>query len=238
MNNLIDLWVYLRETPLFWLTLTLVIFQASVWVLKRLPDWPVLNPFLSTTLILIAVLLVTDTPYETYISQAGLLQFLLGPATVALAIPMYRNVTKLKQMLVPLLVCLPIGSLIAILSVYLLGHASGLSQAMQLSLLPKSVTTPIAMGIAEQINGLPALAAVFVLLTGIVGTLIATPLLDFFKINDLRVRGFAVGLSLHGIGTARMLQISQEAGAFSGLAMALNGSLSAILIPVIVYLLG
>lgn len=238
MNSLFELWSYLRETPLFWLTLTLVTFQASVWLLKRLPDWPVLNPFLVTTLSLIAILLITDTPYETYISQAGLLQFLLGPATVALAIPMYRNVTKLKQMLVPLLICLPIGSLIAILSVYGLGQVTKLSPEMQLSLLPKSVTTPIAMGIAEQINGLPALAAVFVLLTGMVGTLIATPLLDFLRINDLRVRGFAVGLSLHGIGTARMLQISQEAGAFSGLAMALNGSLSAILIPVIVYLLG
>lgn len=238
MNNLIDLWVYLRETPLFWLTLTLLTYQASAWVLKRLPDWPVLNPFLATTLILVVVLLVTDTPYEIYIAQAGMLQFLLGPATVALAIPMYRNITKLKQMLVPLLVCLPIGSLIAILSVYALGHVTDLSQAMQLSLLPKSVTTPIAMGIAEQINGLPSLAAVFVLLTGMVGTLIAAPLLDIFRVHDVRVRGFAVGLSLHGIGTARMLQISQEAGAFSGLAMALNGSLSAVLIPVIVYFLG
>jgi predicted murein hydrolase (TIGR00659 family) len=232
-TNFSELWAHLQELPLFWLTITLVSYYSMVSLCKRLPKWPIFNPFLGATAILIAILLVSNTSYEVYKNQVTLLQFLMGPATVALAVPMYLHYTKLKQIIKPLLIALPIGAMIAIASVGLLGELFGLPDSMILSLLPKSVTTPIAMGVAEQIGGVSSLAAVFVLLTGMIGAVIALPLLSMVGIEDLRVRGFAMGLSAHGIGTARILELSQEAAAFSSLAMALNGSFTAIALPIL-----
>jgi putative effector of murein hydrolase len=137
-------------------------------------------------------------------------------------------------MLVPLLLALLAGAAASVLSVIWIGQLFGLSTTPLLSLLPKSVTTPIAMGISEQVGGLPSLTAVLVICTGIVGAVIGSDLLNLLRIRDQSVRGFAMGLSAHGIGTARAFQLSAEAGAFSGLAMGLNGATSAVLIPVLV----
>jgi putative effector of murein hydrolase len=162
--------------------------------------------------------------------------FLLGPATVALAVPLYANLERLKKTLVPIAGGLAAGSLAAVLSAIGIGWALGASRESLLSLAPKSVTTPIAMGIAEKLGGLPSLTAVLVVATGILGAVLARGTLNLLRIEDHAVRGFAVGVAAHGIGTARAFQVSETMGAFAGLAMGLNGLLTAFLFPLLVRL--
>lgn len=236
--TLFQLWVYLAETPLLWLTITLVVYQGASLLYQRSGSFPLLNPVLVAVLLLVGLLFVTGTSYQTYFDGAQFVHFLLGPATVALALPLYSYIQRLKQMLVPLVGALLVGSVVAIMSAIWIGQLLGGSEALLLSLAPKSVTTPIAMGVSEQVGGLPSLAAVFVILTGILGAMFGKEILDLLRIRDSSIRGFAIGLSSHGIGTARAFQIDEEAGAFSGLAMGLNGALTALLVPLLVRLLG
>jgi predicted murein hydrolase (TIGR00659 family) len=237
-TTLTNIWVYLAETPLLWLAVTLLVYQLAQVLYLRARSFPLLNPVLIAVLVIVALLIVTDTPYQTYFDGAQFVHFLLGPATVALAIPLYGSIGRLKQMLLPLTGALLVGSVTGIVSAVLIGRALGASTATLVSLAPKSVTTPIAMGVAEQVGGLPSLTAVFVILTGILGGMLGKEILDLARIRDDSIRGFAMGLASHGIGTSRALQISEEAGGFSGLAMGLNGALTALLVPLIIHLLG
>lgn len=232
-----DLWVYLAASPLLGLTLTLVVYQAAFLIYRRVNFHPLANPVLLAVAALAALLTVTGTPYRTYFDGAQFVHFLLGPATVALAIPLYAQWPKLKAMWLPLLLALLAGSLTAIFSAVLIAWLLGGSTATLLSLAPKSVTTPIAMGVAERIGGLPALTAVLVIITGILGAVGARTLYGWLRITDPAVRGFAIGIASHGIGTARAFQVSEQAGAFAALAMGLNGLLTAVLVPLLLPLL-
>ncbi|MDD2546154.1 MAG: LrgB family protein [Burkholderiaceae bacterium] len=226
-----DIWVYLSASPLLWLTLTLLSYQAALWGAERLRWHPLANPVLISVVLIASLLLLTDTPYPAYFDGAQFVHFLLGPATVALAIPLYAQWRRLKSMAGALLVALVAGSLTAALSAWALGRLLGASHSTLMSLAPKSVTTPIAMAVAERLGGLPSLTAVLVILTGMVVAVCANALLRVLRIEDDAVRGFAIGLAGHGIGTARAFQISEQAGAFSALAMGLNGLLTAVMLP-------
>jgi len=230
-----DIWVYLSATPLLGLTITLVVYQLAYWVYRRAGFHPLLNPVALAVLALVVVLKATGTDYATYFDGAQFVHFLLGPATVALAVPLYAQLGKLKTQALPLLGALLIGSLVAIGSAVGIAWALGASRTTLVSLAPKSVTTPIAMGIAEKLGGLPSLTAVLVVSTGIIGAVTAKYVLDALRIRDWAVRGFATGLAAHGIGTARAFQVSEEAGAFAGLAMGLNGLATSALFPVLVW---
>jgi predicted murein hydrolase (TIGR00659 family) len=237
-ETLTEIWVYLAETPLLWLSVTLIIYQLSSLLYHRSSAFPLLNPVLVSVALLVVLLLATGTPYQTYFDGAQFVHFLLGPATVALAVPLYLYIGRLRQMVVPLVGALLVGSVMGILSAIWIGQLLGLSRETLLSLAPKSITTPIAMGVAEQAGGLPSLTAVFVILTGILGAMFAKEVLALVRVRDNSVCGFAIGLSSHGIGTARAFQIHEEAGAFSGLAMGLNGAATALLVPLLVRVLG
>ena len=226
-----EIWVYLSASPLLGLTLTLLAYQGAVLINKRCGGHPLANPVLISVIVLVGLLTVTGTPYPTYFDGAQFVHFLLGPATVALAIPLYAQFDRLKRMAMPLLVALLAGSVTAALSAVLIGKVLGASDATLFSLAPKSVTTPIAMGIAERLGGLPSLTAVLVILTGILGAVGAQGLYAFMKCRDPAVQGFALGVASHGIGTARAFQISEQTGAFAALAMGLNGLLTALLLP-------
>lgn len=232
-----DIWVYLSATPLLGLTVTLIAYQAAYWIYSRARFHPLLNPVALSVAMLAALLTVTKTPYQTYFSGAQFIHFLLGPATVALAIPLYGQFARLKAEWRQLLAALIAGSLTATVSAVAIAWALGAKKETLLSLAPKSVTTPIAMGIAEKIGGLPSLTAVLVVSTGIVGAVLAKYVLDALAIADHAVRGFAVGVAAHGIGTARAFQVSEEAGAFAGLAMGLNGAVTALMVPLALWLL-
>ncbi len=233
-----DIWVYLAQTPLLWLTTTILIYLCADWLFQRTGRLPLLHPVLLAIASLVGILLLTGTPYQTYFDGAQFVHFLLGPATVALAIPLYSYIGRLRQMLLPLSGALLVGSATGILSAVGLGWLLGLEPVILRSLAPKSITTPIAMGISEQIGGIPSLTAVLVILTGITGALLANELLLLLGLRDDSARGFAIGLASHGLGTARAFQISTEAGAFAGLAMGLNGAMTAVLVPLLLRLLG
>ena len=232
-TKLVEIWVYLAASPLLGLTLTLLAYQAAFWIYKRSGMSPWANPVAIAVAIIVALLWATHTPYRTYFEGAQFVHFLLGPATVALALPLYAQLERLKRMAGPLLVALFVGSVTAAVSALAIGKLFGASAATVRSLAPKSVTTPIAMGIAEKIGGLPSLTAVLVVTTGIFGAVMARGILNFLSIKDPAVRGFSVGVAAHGIGTARAFQISETTGAFAALAMGLNGILTAILLPVL-----
>lgn len=237
MGNLFQLWVYLAQTPLLWLTTTVLVYWLAAGLAARLPRLALLNPVLLSIVALVLLLTTTRTPYAAYFEGAQFVHFLLGPATVALAIPLYLYQERLRQRLLPVLVALVAGSAAGVISAALFSRLLGLDEQLTLSLLPKSVTTPIAMGIAERIGGLPSLTAVLVILTGMTGALLGGAAMDMAGVRDSGVRGFALGLASHGLGTARALQIDAEAGAFAGLAMGLNGAVTAILVPLILALL-
>jgi predicted murein hydrolase (TIGR00659 family) len=233
-----EIWVYLSTTPLLGLTVTLLAYQAAYWIYRRLDMNPLANPVALSVAFLVGLLWLTGTPYQTYFDGAQFVHFLLGPATVALAVPLYANLGTLKKNLVPVLGALLAGSLVAVLSAVGIGWLLGADRVTLLSMAPKSVTTAIAMGIAEKLGGLPSLTAVLVVCTGILGAVLARGTLNLLRIHDHAVRGFAVGVAAHGIGTARAFQVSETMGAFAGLGMGLNGLLTAFLFPLLVTLLG
>ena len=221
-----------------WLTATLVAYQAGSWLFQRFGYHPLLNPVLTAVVLLAVLLKASGTGYPTYFGGARFIHFMLGPATVALAIPLYREIDLIRKAFAPILVSLVIGSLAAIASAVGIAWVFGGERITLLSLAPKSVTTPIAMGISEQIGGLPSLTAVSVVLTGIAGAVFGGWVLDRVRVRDDAARGLAMGVASHGIGTARALQWSRTAGAFAALAMALNGLLTALLLPILVRMFG
>ena len=228
-----EIWVYLSASPLLGLTVTLLAYQGAFWIYQRSGCNPLANPVLIAVTALVIFLSLTGTSYETYFAGAQFVHFLLGPATVALAIPLYMQFRRVRAMLLPVIVGLLAGSLTAILSAVLIGRLFDASLSTQLSLAPKSVTTPIAMGIAERIGGIPSLTAVLVIVTGIIGAVGARYVFDAMKLRDPAIRGFAIGVASHGIGTARAFQVNEQSGAFAALAMGLNGALTALLVPML-----
>lgn len=233
-----EIWVYLSASPLLGLTVTLAAYQGAYWIYAKANMNPLANPVAISVAALVALLWFTGTPYPVYFEGAQFVHFLLGPATVALAVPLYANLATLKKNLLPLGGALLAGSLTAAVSAVGIGWALGASRETLLSLAPKSVTTPIAMGIAEKIGGLPSLTAVLVVCTGVLGAVLARGTLNLLRIEDHAVRGFAVGVAAHGIGTARAFQVSETMGAFAGLAMGLNGLATAFLFPALLRLWG
>ncbi|RTL54177.1 MAG: LrgB family protein [Rhodocyclaceae bacterium] len=232
-QNVSGIWAYLSASPLLGLTITLLAYQAAYWIFRKAKFHPAANPVLLAVAMLVVLLQWTGTPYKTYFEGAQFVHFLLGPATVALAIPLYGQLRRLHAMALPLAVALLAGSITAIVSALVIGKLLGASTVTLISLAPKSVTTPIAMGIAEQLGGLPSLAALMVLTTGILGAVGGSAVYRLLRIHDPAAKGFAMGLAAHGIGTARAFQESEQMGAFSALAMGFNGLLTAVLLPVL-----
>ena len=232
-----SLWVYLSQSPLLWLTVTLLTYAVadavSLWTRRH----PLANPVLHSMWIIGMVLVVTGTSYTTYFAGAQFVHFLLGPATVALAVPLYENRKVVLAAILPMLAALVVGSVTAVVSVVLLAEAANLPRSVILSLAPKSVTAGVAMGISESLHAEPSLTAIAVVLTGIMGAITVTPLMNRLGITDFRARGFAVGVAAHGIGTARAFQVDAVAGVFAGIAMSLNALVTSLLVPLAVTLL-
>jgi len=230
-SSLATIWVYLSASPLLGLTVTLLAYSLAYRLYTYANANPLLNPVVTAVSVLIGFLLLTDISYEAYFEGGQFVHFLLGPATVALAIPLYQQLAKLKRLWLPVLATVAVGVVFGALSSVGLARLLGASLQTQISLAPKSVTAPVAMGISEKIGGLPSLTAVLVVVTGIIGAVIGTRLFDLMRIRDDSVKGIAMGITAHGIGTARAFQVSSEMGAFSGLAMALSAFFSAVLLP-------
>lgn len=234
MTELTTLWSYLSASPLTWLTATMVAYLVASAVARAVGHAPVANPVLLSVLIIAPVLALTDTEYPTYFEGAQFIHFLLGPATVSLAVPLIDNWATIKRAVAPIVLALIAGSVVAVVSVLAMSQAMGLPDLVVLSLAPKSTTAPVALGVSEAVGGIPTLTAVFVIVTGLFGAIIVTPLMNLLRIRDWRARGFAVGVAAHGIGTARAFQVNETAGAYAGIGMALNALLTSLIVPFLV----
>jgi predicted murein hydrolase (TIGR00659 family) len=232
------LWVYLSRTPLLWLTLTLSAYWLADRVSVASRRHPMANPVFHAIWLIGVILALTGTPYAVYFEGAQFVHFLLGPATVALAIPLYENRHTLMRSIVPMCAALFAGCVVAMVSAVGIAKLLGAPAPLLAAIAPKSVTSGVAMGIGEALGADPALTGVLVVLTGIVGALIVTPLMNAVGIRDWRARGFAAGLAAHGMGTARAFHINPVAGTFAGIALGLNALLTSILVPLVLFLFG
>lgn len=237
MTEPFALWSYLSAHPLAAITATLGAYLAGDALWKAAGRRPLLNPVLIAIILLSALLWAGGIDYARYFEGAQFIHVMLGPATVALAVPLYHAAAAVRRAAVPVFGALLFGSVFAAATAVGSAWLAGASDTLLASLAPKSVTTPVAMALAEGLGGLPGLTAVLVILTGVAGATFGSLAMDAVGLKDYRARGFAMGLASHGIGTARALAVSRTAGAFASLAMALNALATAVLLPLIAALL-
>lgn len=233
-----EFWTFFTAKPLLWLIVTISTFIVTSWFNRRMGGTPLLHPVLVSLALIILFLLLTDTDYETYFAGAQFIHFLLGPATVALAIPLFDHFERVKRMILPLLLACMAGAITAAASALWVAQWLGASTGTLLSLAPKSVTSPIAIGIAEKLGGYPSLASGLVLITGAIGCMLAPPIYRILNIQDPAVKGFTLGVAAHGMGTAFAFEYGLLAGAFGGLAMGMTGAFTAFMLPLLVTLMG
>jgi putative effector of murein hydrolase len=238
MNQVVELWIYLSATPLFGLTATIVIYVLVHSLYVKLHQAPWANPVLWSIVLLAGMLALSNTPYPTYFSGAQFIHFLLGPAVVALAWPLWQRRHELARRAWAVLLAALIGGTAAAGSAVAIGYALGLPREVLLSLAPKSVTAPVAMGVAAELGGIPALAAVFAVLTGLFGAMSGKYLFDAVRANEQAARGFALGTAAGGIGAARAMQVHPDAGAYAALALGIQVLLTSILMPLMSRMVG
>lgn len=236
-QSIIEIWVYLSASPLFALFITLAAYQLGLYFYSLSRNNPAANPLLITILIITAALSWLNMPYDTYFQGAQFIHFLLGSATVSLAIPIYRGLGELKHRVIPLLAALITGGVISILTSVGICTLMNADPMITGAFYAKSVTAPIAMGIAERIGTSPTLTAVFAVLTGIIGSIMVPFILNAIRLKQWWQRGFLIGIVSHGIGTARAFSINREAGTYASLAMGLHGILGALGVPLIYHLI-
>ncbi len=229
-----EIWVYLSGSPLLALVLTLAAYQAGLMVYERFDRNPLANPVAIAILIVATAITVIDMPYAKYFEGAQFVHFLLGTATVALAVPIYKGLGALRGRILPLLAALLAGGATSIASAVGIAKLMGADKAIVGGFWAKSVTAPIAMGVAERIEVSPTLTAVFAVTTGILGAILVRSVMNAAGVKAWWQRGFAVGVAAHGIGTSRAFSVHPEAGTYASLGMGLHGVLGAVLIPLAV----
>jgi predicted murein hydrolase (TIGR00659 family) len=229
-------WQALIHHPLFGVGITLAVFQLAYAAYEK-TRWVFLQPVLVSMTLIVGILLLCGIDYDEYRISAQWLTILLGPATVALAVPLYLNLRRIRELFGPIVITLLIAGMFATALGMALAWLFGAERMILMTLAPKSVTSPIAMLVAEQIGGVVALAAVFVMITGVLGAIFGPELLRRFGVQHPAARGIALGLTAHAVGTAQALQESDECGAFAALAMSLMGVMTAVLLPLVVALL-
>lgn len=242
MTDFVELWTYLSATPLFGLTATLVVYTICLGVYRRYDQTPWLNPVLWSIVALGCVLWYSGVAYQRYFSGAQFIHFLLGPAVVSLALPLWQRRHSLKRHATALCLAALGGGMVSALSAFGIAWLLGVPDRVALSLIPKSVTAPVAMGLADSIGGIAELAAIFAVLSGLIGALLARTVFRVLKEGTTSVawmrRGFALGTVSHGIGAARAIQVSSQAGAYAGLALAAQAVLASLWIPALLWLMG
>lgn len=226
------IWTAIVGHPLFVLGLTLLAYQLALELYQR-SRWLLAQPVLVATLLLVGALWACGIGYPRYRQESSLLWLLLGPATVALAVPLQQNLPRIRQLFWPVTIALLVGGAVTVALTLGLAALFGADREMLMSLAPKSVTSPIAIALAEQMSGIPALTAVFVMITGVLGAVLGPLLLDRAGVTSPAARGLSLGLSAHAIGTAQALQEHPEAGGFAALAMSLAGAFSALALPLL-----
>ncbi|OLU32524.1 hypothetical protein BVH03_07615 [Pseudomonas sp. PA15(2017)] len=229
-------WMAVTHHPLFGAGVTLGAYQLAIAVYEK-TRLVFLQPVLVSTMLVIAILLLCGLTFAEYQTSADALTTFLGPATVALAVPLYLNLRRIRQVFWPTVLTLLVAGVVATVLGVALAWLLGAEHNMLMSMAPKSVTSPIAMLVASQIGGLAALAAVFVMITGVLGAIIGPSLLRLCGVRNHAAMGMALGMTAHAVGTSRAMQESEECGAFAALAMSLMGVFTAILLPLAIVFL-
>lgn len=214
-----------------WGVLLTVCFYAAACWLNRKTKLALCNPLLISSAFLILFLSLMKIPYPEYKASAAPISYLLLPATVSLAIPLYEKWELLRRNPVAILSGIIAGTVTSLGSILLTARLCGMERTYAVTLLPKSVTTAIGMDVAAELGGIAALASAVIILTGIVGNLFAETILKVFRITNPTAKGIAIGTASHAIGTAKAMQIGQAEGAMSGLAIAAAGIITAVLAP-------
>jgi len=230
-HSIVEIWVYLSGSPLLALFITLAAYQVGLFVYQKSRQNPLANPVAITVILVASFIKIIDMPYDTYFKGAQFIHFLLGSATVSLAIPIYRGLNSLRKRAFPLLISLVAGGGASILSAVGIASLLGADKTILGAMYSKSVTAPIAMGIAERIGTSPTLTAIFAVITGILGSILAPYVLNSLGMKAWWQRGFAIGVGAHGLGTSRAFSINHEAGTYASLAMGLHGVVGALAIP-------
>ena len=236
MNDAVLIWSYLASQPLLWLCATLFAYWIGDALFVKSGRNPLVNAVVIAVALLAALLELTGTSYEKYFAGAQFVHFMLGPATVCLAIPLQANMMAIRRALLPIAAALVAGSVAAIGSALGIAWLLGADHTLLATLAPKSATAPVAIGISEGLGGQPTLTAVLVILTGMIGAIFVTPMLNLIGVRDWRARGLATGVAAHGIGTARAFQVHDTAGVFASIGMGLNAVLTAFLAPLVMRL--
>ncbi len=228
-----ETWEWLRTSPLLMLVLTLGAYRIGREVQARTGGHALAQPVLVAIVLVAPVITLLDVDYVDYRAGAELIAFLLGPATVALAIPLHRQAHRLRGFLVPMAVAILLGAAVSISSAVLLVRALGADEVLARTTAPKAATTPVAIALAEAGGGIPALAAVLAILAGILGAVAGPAVLTLLRVRDHRARGLAQGAVSHGIGASRMLADDETEGAFAGLSMGLTALAMSLLLPLL-----
>jgi len=231
-----ETWHWLSTSPLLGITLTLAAYAVGRWAHRRTGS-PLLQPVLVAVVLVGAVLLATGIPYRDYLHGAAFIGFWLGPATVALALPLHHEWHLVRRAAVPVVAGVVAGAFVSITAAVLVTRFTGGGRTLQLTMAPKAATTPVSLALSAQIGGLPALTAVLTILAGITGAVVGPWVLDRIGIRDLRARGLALGAASHGIGTSRALHENRTEGAFSALSMGLTALATSLLVPVLLLFL-
>lgn len=222
----------LMNSSYFGLLLSTFFFMLAVRIKARF-RLAILNPLLVSTLMIVLILKLTGIPYQNYKESAQLLSYLLTPATVCLAIPMYKQLSLLKDNLAAVLASITTGTVCSLLSILFMGKLFGLSNEHITTLLPKSITTAIGMGVSEEAGGIVTLTVAGIVMTGILGNMIAETVFHVFHIDHPIARGLALGTSAHAVGTAKALELGEIEGAMSSLSICVAGVLTVILVPIV-----
>ena len=232
--NLEALYAYVTTTPLVWIIVTISAYKIVILVYEKSGKNALLQPIVVADMIMLPILLLADIPYQRYFESVSIIHFILGPATVALALPLYKNLKLIRCYFMPIVVTLVLGSAFTILSALGILWLFDASTTTMLSMTTKSVTAPITIITAQDIGAVPSLAMGFVVITGLLGALLGNFIFKLLRIIHDAAKGFALGLISHAVGIAPSVEISEKAAAFAALALGLVGVLIAVVLPLIV----
>ena len=221
------------DTEIFGVILTILFFNIGIYIQKK-TNKPIFNPLLIAILGIILFLSITKIPYESYKLGGDRINFFLGPVTIVLAVPLYKQFDLFKKYLLEILIGISCGVVVSFISIKLIGHFTGSNLDIINSLIPKSITTPMGISLTKTLNGVEAITVVSIILTGIVGAIISPIVFKFGKINHPVAKGIALGTSAHALGTTKALEIGEVEGAMSGLSIGISGIITVILIPIII----
>ncbi|MBV4420063.1 LrgB family protein [Clostridium tyrobutyricum] len=227
----------LITTPLFSIMISLFTFEIGT-ILYNKTKIPILNPLLISQTLIIIFLLRFHISFNTYNQGGQYITFFLTPATVILAVPIYKKLRLLKENALPIFVGISIGSVCGIVSTLILSRLFGLSKVIMDSMVAKSITTPIGIEISKQVGGIPAVTVAAIVLTGIIGSIIGPIIFKLLKINDRVAKGIALGTSSHAVGTAKAIEMGEVEGSMSGLSIGIAGIITVIIAPIIVKCIG